>query len=96
MPHYGKKYELAKKLINPDTSYELSEAIELLIKTQSTKFDSTAEIHFHLGIDPRQSDQLVRSTITLPNGTGKTKRVAAFSDMGNEKELMSAGAVVAG
>jgi len=93
---HGKKYNQAASLIEKDRIYTLTEAVELLERTNTVKFDPTIEIHFNLGIDPRQADQLVRSTISLPNGTGKTKRIAAFTDIGNEAELKKAGCVVAG
>lgn len=64
-----------------------------LVKTNATaKFDETIEIHFSLGIDPKQGDQQIRGTITLPHGTGKTKRVAAFVDAANEAAAREAGA----
>ena len=93
---HGKKYNQAASLIEADRIYSLDEAVELLERTNTVKFDPTIEIHFNLNIDPRQADQLVRSTISLPNGTGKTKRIAAFTDIGNEDELKKAGVLVAG
>lgn len=92
----GKKYNQVAALVNKDMAYSLDEAVELLLKTNTVKFDSTVEIHFNLNIDPKQADQAVRSSITLPNGTGKTVRIAAFSDAGDEKALLAAGAVMAG
>jgi large subunit ribosomal protein L1 len=93
---HGKKYNQAVALVEKERLYTLSELVDLLERTNTVKFDPTIEIHFNLGIDPRQADQLVRSTISLPNGTGKTKRIAAFTDTGNEAELKSLGVVVAG
>ncbi len=93
---HGKKYNQAASLIEESRIYTLEEAVELLERTNTVKFDPTIEIHFNLNIDPRQADQLVRSTISLPNGTGKTKRIAAFTDIGNEDELKKAGCVMAG
>lgn len=93
---HGKKYNQAASLIEESRIYTLDEAVELLERTNTVKFDPTIEVHFNLNIDPRQADQLVRSTISLPNGTGKTKRIAAFTDIGNEDELKKAGCVVAG
>jgi large subunit ribosomal protein L1 len=93
---HGKKYNQAASLIEADRMYSLAEAVELLERTNTVKFDPTIEIHFNLAIDPRQADQLVRSTISLPNGTGKTKKIAAFTDIGNEDELKKAGVTVAG
>ncbi len=93
---HGKKYNQAASLVEKDRAYTLEEAVELLERTNTVKFDPTIEIHFNLGIDPRQADQLVRSTISLPNGTGKTKRIGAFTDLGNEAELKALGVTVAG
>lgn len=93
---HGKKFNQAASLIEKDRIYTLTEAVDLLERTNTVKFDPTIEIHFNLNIDPRQADQMVRSTITLPNGTGKTKRIAAFTDLGNEDELKKAGVTVAG
>jgi large subunit ribosomal protein L1 len=93
---HGKKYNQAASLIEIDRLYSLTEAVELLERTNTVKFDPTIEIHFNLSIDPRQADQLVRSTLSLPHGTGKTKRIAAFTDIGNEAELKAMGVSVAG
>lgn len=93
---HGKKYKEALKFIDASKVYDIKEAVELLEKTNYVKFDPTVEIHFRLGIDPKHADQQVRSTITLPHGTGKSVKVAAFTDTGNEKALISSGAVIAG
>lgn len=93
---HGKKYNQAVALVEKERAYTLEEAVELLERTNTVKFDPTIEIHFNLGIDPKQADQLVRSTISLPNGTGKTKRIAAFTDLGNEAELKALGVGIAG
>lgn len=96
MKKHGKKYSKAIALVEKDRIYSLSEALELLEKTNTVKFDPSVEIHFNLNIDPKYSDQMIRSTITLPNGSGKTVRIGAFTDTGNEKELLALGASVAG
>ncbi len=93
---HGKKYNQAASLVEKERAYSLDEAVELLERTNTVKFDPTIEIHFNLGIDSRQADQLVRSTISLPNGTGKTKKIGAFTDLGNEAELKALGVTVAG
>jgi large subunit ribosomal protein L1 len=93
---HGKKYNQAASLVETDRIYSLDEAVELLERTNTVKFDPTIEIHFNLGIDPRQADQIVRSTLSLPHGTGKTKRIGAFTDIGNEAELKALGVTVAG
>lgn len=76
----GKKYAQAKSMIDSSKQYTLSEAIDLVKKTSVVKFDSTVEAHFHLGIDPENQDQRIRTTVTLPNGTGKTVKVLVFAD----------------
>jgi large subunit ribosomal protein L1 len=96
MKSHGKKYNEAIKLVEKDRAYSIEEAVELLERTNTVKFDPTVEIHFNLNIDPKYSDQLVRSTVTLPHGSGKTVRVGAFTDAGDEKALLAAGATVAG
>jgi len=95
MKTHGKKYKMAKAMVTQKT-YSLDEAISLLKKTSITKFDSSCEIHVTLGIDPKQSDQMVRSTVTLPHGTGKSVRVIAFVSDDKIKECLAAGAVKAG
>jgi large subunit ribosomal protein L1 len=93
---HGKKYNQAASLVDAERLYTLDEAVDLLERTNTVKFDPTIEIHFNLGIDPRQADQIVRSTLSLPHGTGKTKRIGAFTDIGNEAELKALGVTVAG
>jgi large subunit ribosomal protein L1 len=96
MAKHGKKYEGAVKLLSEVTSADLTQAVELLKKTAVTKFDSSCEIHIRLGVDPTQADQMVRSTISLPNGTGKKVRVIAFVPEDKVKEAKAAGAIKAG
>lgn len=79
MPKHGKKYRDALKQLDPEREYEVKDAVELLKKMSYVAFDETVEIHFRLGIDPRQADQVVRSTVTLPAGTGKETRVLVFA-----------------
>jgi len=92
----GKKYLAAAKLVEGVGEVNVKKAVELLKKTTTTKFDSSCEIHINLGIDPTHADQLVRSTITLPNGTGKSPRVIAFVADDKVKEAKDAGAIKAG
>lgn len=92
MAHKGKRYVEVVKLVDRLTNYPLPEAIELVKQTAKAKFDETVEIHFRLGIDPRQSDQQVRSTVLLPNGTGKTVRVLVFAEGDDAKLALEAGA----
>ena len=96
MKNYGKKHKQAAALIEAGRIYTVDEAVELLERTNTVKFDPTVEVHFNLAIDPKYADQMVRSTVTLPNGTGKAPKIGAFTDLGNEKELLALGANVAG
>jgi len=96
MSSRGKKYNKAAEFIQPETSYSIADAVELLEKTNTVKFDPTVEIHFNLNLDPKYADQMIRSTLSLPHGTGKTVKVCAFSDTVSEADLKAAGAVVAG
>ncbi len=91
----GKKYNKAVEFINKEMAYSITEAVELLEKTNTVKFDPTVEIHFNLNLEVKHADQIVRSTISLPNGSGKTARVCAFTD-GNADEVKAAGATIAG
>ncbi len=80
MVKHGKKYEQAAKLVDPDKQYAPDEAVELVKKVAYANFDETVEVHFKLGIDPRHADQQVRSTASLPHGTGKQVRVIVFAE----------------
>ncbi len=90
----GKKYQDAAKLVEKK-SYSLKDALELAIKTNPAKFDATVEAHVRLGVDPRQADQNIRTTIVLPNGNGKTVRVAVFAPLDEAKKALAAGADIA-
>jgi large subunit ribosomal protein L1 len=92
----GKKLREATKLIDKNNEYSTKEALELAVKTSTTKFDSTVELHIRLGVDPKQADQNIRETIVLPAGTGKTVRVAVFGEADDVAEAKKAGADVAG
>jgi large subunit ribosomal protein L1 len=92
----GKKYKAVTKLIEKDKVYSLTEALDLVTKTATTKFDSTVELHINLGVDPKQADQNVRATVVLPSGTGKTVRVAALVDDNIIETAKKAGADIAG
>jgi large subunit ribosomal protein L1 len=92
----GKKFREASKLIEKDKTYDLAEALELATKTSITKFDATVELHINLGVDPRQADQNVRGTITLPEGTGKPVRVAVLAETDDDKKAKDAGADLVG
>ena len=92
----GKKYNNALKLIDKNKEYPLDEALELLPQTSTTNFDSTVEVHIKLGIDPKKSDQQVRTTVTLPHGTGKKRRIAVFAEGKAADDAKAAGAEVVG
>lgn len=91
----GKKYAAAKALLTKPT-YTVAEACELLPKLTGTKFDSSAELHVKINADTTQADQLVRTTVNLPHGTGKTVRIAAFVPDDQIDEAKKAGAELAG
>ena len=91
----GKKYQEAHKLIEKDKIYNLKDALELAIKTSPVKFDASVEVHARLGVDPRQADQNIRTTLVLPNGNGKEVRVAVFAPLDVCKVAETAGADIA-
>lgn len=91
----GKKYQEMAKLVEKGKVYGLKDAIDLAIKTNPTKFDASVEIHARLSVDPRQADQNIRTTIVLPNGNGKSVRVAVFAPLDVCKTAKAAGADIA-
>ena len=91
----GKKYQEKAKLVEKGKTYSLKDAVALAIKTSPSKFDATLETHVRLGVDPRQADQNIRTTIVLPNGNGKTVRVAVFAPLDEAKKAAAAGADIA-
>ena len=91
----GKKYQEAAKLVEKGKNYALKDAIDLAIKSSPVKFDASVEIHARLGVDPRQADQNIRTTMVLPNGNGKTVRVAVFAPADICKAAKAAGADIA-
>ena len=98
-PHHerkGKKYRAVYAKVDPTKAYSLDEALALAAETSPTKFDASVEAHIVLGVDPRQADQNIRATVTLPHGTGKTIRVAAFVSDDDATATLKAGADVAG
>lgn len=90
------KKEQAKVEFDKTKAYPVEEAVELTKKLSKTKFDASVEVHFRLGIDPRKGDQQIRTAVSLPHGTGKTIKVAAFVSPDKEKEVKAAGADYAG
>lgn len=92
----GKKFKEAANKVEAGRTYSLADAIKLATETSPVKFDATVEVHVVLGVDPRQADQNIRTTVTLPHGTGKTVRVAAFVPSEEVEAAKKAGADVAG
>ena len=91
----GKNYRKANEQIEKGKAYSLEEAVKLAVATSPVKFDATLEMHFRLGVDPRQADQNIRATVTLPAGTGKDVRVAVFAPLDIAKAAKAAGADIA-
>jgi large subunit ribosomal protein L1 len=91
----GKKYQEAYKKIDRTKAYSLEEALKLAVETNPAKFDATVEAHVRLGVDPRQADQNIRTTVVLPNGNGKTVKVAVFAPLDEAKKAKAAGADIA-
>lgn len=96
MAKIAKRVKQNKELVDSGKTYAPAEAIELAKKTANTKFVGSIEVHIRTKIDPKKTDQAVRGTVSLPHGTGKTKRVAAFVTESREKEAKEAGAAVVG
>ncbi len=96
MPKLAKRVKANNQLVEKEKVYSVEEAIELAKKTANTKFVGSLEVHIRTGIDPKQTDQAVRGTVSLSHGTGKTKKVAAFVTDSKEKEAKEAGASLVG
>lgn len=92
----GKNYKKVAELVDRSKLYSLSEALDLAVKTNPAKFDASVEVHVRLGVDPRQADQNIRATVTLPHGSGKTIRVAVFAPEADAAAAKKAGADIAG
>ena len=92
----GKRYDDAQKTFEPQTEYPIEEAVKMVKENAKAKFDETIELHFRLGIDPRHSDQQIRTTVMLPNGTGNTVRILAFVDESEAAIATAAGADIIG
>ena len=88
----GKSYRKVAEKVETSTLYSLKDAVKLAVETKSAKFDASVEVHVRLNVDPRQADQNIRATVSLPHGTGKTVRVAVFAPEADHKAAKEAGA----
>src|ERR1700744_3186403 len=95
MPKQGKKFQAASKQVE-QRPYDLTEAVPLVQKIKFAKFDETVELHLRLGVDPKHADQMVRGTVVLPNGLGKSKTVLVIASGDKIREAQEAGADFAG
>src|SRR5271156_3947622 len=91
----GKKYESARKQVEAK-EYQLEDAVPLLQKIKYAKFDETVEVHMRLGVDPKHADQMVRGTVVMPNGLGKSKKVLVIASGDKQREATEAGADLVG
>ena len=96
MPQPGKRYRTAAEKVDPDRLYTPAEAMRLAKETATVKFDATVNLALRLGIDPRKADQMVRGSVALPHGTGKSMRVAVFAEGPKAAEAEAAGADIVG
>ena len=96
MAKVTKRIAKAREGVDPNKAYSLSEAIALLKSKSAVKFDETVEVALNLGVDPRHADQMVRGVVNLPNGTGRTVRVAVFARGAKADEAKAAGADIVG
>ena len=92
MAKITKKRKAAEAKVDPDKLYQLDEAMGLVKEVNTTKFDASVDVHVRLGLDPRKADQALRGTVSLPHGTGKTKRVLVFCTPDKDAEAKEAGA----
>ena len=96
MAQHGKKYREAAARIEVGRNYSPHDAVALVRETATTNFDPSVEVHLRLGIDPRHADQVVRTSVLLPHGTGRTRRIAVFATGEKAKEALDAGADLVG
>jgi large subunit ribosomal protein L1 len=92
----GKRFSAAAEKVDRDHEYTPGEAVRLLRDLPQAKFDETIELSFRLGVDPRKADQMIRGTVSLPHGTGRSVRVAAFATGDKAREAQEAGADIVG
>jgi large subunit ribosomal protein L1 len=96
MAKLSKKMAIASKKVDSTKLYDLQEAMKLVKEVNLTKFDSSVDLHIRLGVDPRKADQAIRGTVSLPHGTGKTKKVLVLCTPDKVQEALAAGADFAG
>ena len=96
MARNGKRYNAARETIDREKEYSVDEAVQMIKANASAKFDETVEVAINLGVDPRHADQMVRGTVSLPHGTGKSLRVAVFAKGDKAAEAEAAGADLVG
>ncbi len=96
MPKEGKSFLKAKEQVESEKKYVLKEALELIVSTSRAKFDETVDVAIRLGVNPRHADQMIRGSVGLPNGLGKSVRVLVFAKGDKEKEALDAGADIVG
>jgi len=92
MKKHSKRFQQGEKNVEKTKTYDLKEAVSILKNAPKTKFDETVELNIHLNLDPKKSDQAIRGTVVLPNGTGKKIRVIVFCKGEHEKQAKDAGA----
>lgn len=92
MPKHGKTYRLKREAVDRNVQYNLEDGVDLVLKSTFAKFDETFDIAMKLGVDPRHADQMIRSSVSLPHGTGKVTRVLVFAKGPKEAEALEAGA----
>jgi len=92
MPNHGKNYKNKMQAVDRLTQYSVEDGIELVLKSTYAKFDETFDVAMKLGVDPRHADQMIRSSVALPHGTGKVTRVLVFAKGPKEAEALEAGA----
>src|SRR5438046_3003890 len=96
MKKHGKQFTAARAQVAPDRTYSIEDAMPLVQKVKYAKFDETIEVALRLGVDPKHADQMVRGTVVLPHGLGKSKRVLAIAGAEKQKEAQDAGADIVG
>ncbi len=96
MSGQGKRYREAVSKVEREREYTPAEAVKLLKELPTAKFDETVEVSFRMGVDPRKADQMIRGTVSLPHGTGRSVRVAAFAQGDKAREAQEAGADLVG